>query len=97
MSLRERELAEQLANAERDGERFCQRIAALEAIVHKSTNALVGYECWCRKPSTDFPCERCIALAFIEKAGFEVELSELSDPISASAIQFAAAKEGAGR
>jgi hypothetical protein len=33
VSERERELAEQLANAERDGERFCHRIAELEAIV----------------------------------------------------------------
>ena len=35
MSERERELVEQLANAERDGERFCQRIAELEADVEK--------------------------------------------------------------
>ena len=33
MSERERELVEQLANAERDGEQFCQRIAALETII----------------------------------------------------------------
>ena len=69
-----------------------QRIAALEAIVEKSIDALMGYECWCVKPSTDFPCERCIALAVAKSAGFEIGLTTPDDPISKSATRAAAAE-----
>ena len=75
------------------------RIEELEAIVEKSIDALMGYECWCTKPSTDFPCERCVALAFAKAAGFEIGLTTPDDPISKAATRAAAeraAKEGAG-